>query len=81
MGRGVRVGLMVAAAVVGCGGGPPGIDEAAVAANNRGVALMGRFDYPAALEVFEALAAEHPANAELLVNQAIATLNRQQEGD
>ncbi len=49
--------------------------------SNRGVALMGRFDYDGARTVFAALEENHPDNPDLLVNLAIATLNRQAEGD
>jgi len=62
-------------------GGNSGLDAAGVAANNRGVALMGRFDYESALREFEALSQQYPENSDILVNLAIATLNRQKEGD
>jgi tetratricopeptide (TPR) repeat protein len=52
-----------------------------VAANNRGVGLMGQFDFAQARTVFAALTAAHPDRADLQVNLAVATLNRQQEGD
>jgi lipoprotein NlpI len=58
-----------------------GIDERAIVDNNRGVALMGRFDYEGAREVFAELAERHPNDPDVLVNLAIATLNRQQSGD
>ena len=65
-----------------CGGcSYHGNEEGLVADNNRGVALMGRFDYEAAREVFAQLAESHPENADVLANLAIATLNRQQSGD
>ena len=57
------------------------LDAAAVAENNRGVGLMGRFEYAAARDVFAALVEAHPDQTDLRVNLAIATLNRQQEGD
>ena len=57
------------------------LDAAAVAANNRGAALMGQFDYEAARQVFEKLARKYPRNWDIQVNLAIATLNRQKEGD
>ena len=59
----------------------PGIDEKDLAAANRGVALMGRFDFDAAREVFAVLAEAYPDNADLQVNLGIATMNRQLEGD
>lgn len=49
--------------------------------NNRGVALMGYFDYPGARDVFEQLVEQRPGWSDAEVNLAIATLNRQQEGD
>lgn len=52
-----------------------------IALNNRGVALMGYFDYSGAHEVFQKLVEQRPDWAEAKVNLAIATLNRQQEGD
>jgi tetratricopeptide (TPR) repeat protein len=42
---------------------------------------MGRFDYEAARHIFEALHREYPDDPDLAVNLAIATLNRNQEGD
>jgi tetratricopeptide (TPR) repeat protein len=53
----------------------------AIAANNRGVGLMGRFDYEPARAVFADLVERYPDWNEVRVNLAIATLNRQQEGD
>ncbi len=56
-------------------------DAAAIAANNRAVALMGRFDYWKAEQAFAALAEQYPDWLDLRVNRAIAILNRQQDGD
>jgi tetratricopeptide (TPR) repeat protein len=52
-----------------------------VGRNNRGVGLMGQFNFDAARDVFASLADAHPDRRELQVNLAIATLNRQQDGD
>jgi tetratricopeptide (TPR) repeat protein len=52
-----------------------------VAANNRGVGLMGQFDFTQARTIFADLSAAHPDRADLQLNLAVATLNRQQEGD
>jgi Tfp pilus assembly protein PilF len=52
-----------------------------VGLNNRGVGLMGQFNFDAAREIFARLAAAHPDRLDLQVNLAIATLNRQREGD
>src|SRR5829696_6524432 len=49
--------------------------------NNRGVGRMGQFDYDKAVAEFSALSAKRPEWAEARVNLAIATLNRQREGD
>ena len=49
--------------------------------NNRGVALMGVFDYHAAHDTFTELVRANPASTDARVNLAIATLNRQEEGD
>jgi tetratricopeptide (TPR) repeat protein len=57
------------------------IDEAAVAVNNRGVGLMGRYDYEAALQLFEQLDGQHPGIPEFRFNLAVALMNRQLEGD
>ncbi len=48
---------------------------------NQGVGLMGSFDYPGALEVFEPLATENPSWDQAVINYAIALKNRQAEGD
>ena len=52
-----------------------------VAANNRGVALMGRFEYEAAREAFADLIERRPEWVGARINLAIATLNRQEAGD
>nr|VFJ99477.1 MAG: Tetratricopeptide repeat-containing protein [Candidatus Kentron sp. LFY] len=57
------------------------LDPQAIRANNRGVGLMGRFEYGAAVEAFAALVAEHPDWLAAKLNLAIATLNRQRQGD
>jgi tetratricopeptide (TPR) repeat protein len=71
--------------VAGCArpdqGRVPALDAKAIAANNRGVGLMGRFDYEAARRVFQELAGRHPDWLDVQVNLAVATLNRQEEGD
>ncbi len=52
-----------------------------IAMNNRGVAQMGHFNYAAAHETFAALIEKYPGWTDARVNLAIATLNRQLEGD
>ena len=56
-------------------------DAAAITVNNRGVGLMGRFDYEAAREVFAALSKDFPGEPVFRTNLGIALMNRQQEGD
>ena len=57
------------------------ITDDLVRLNNRGVGLMGQFDYDGAREIFARLATAHPDRLDIHVNLAIATLNRQREGD
>ena len=61
--------------------GTDAVDPQLIAANDRGVALMGRYQYADAEEIFADVAAHAPAWLDARVNLAIATLNRQQEGD
>ena len=56
-------------------------DPQLIAENNRGVGLMGQFNFAEAHEVFAQLAEKHPNWLDVRVNLAIATLNRQEEGD
>lgn len=74
---------LIVSMMVGCGQGlkVSEYDSAVVEANNRGVALMGRFDFESARVVFQKLADDHPGDADIRVNLAIAVLNRQQDGD
>ena len=56
-------------------------DEQDISDNNRGVALMGSFDYSLAQETFGKLVDRRPEWLDARINLAISTLNRQQEGD
>jgi len=56
-------------------------DADAISANNRGVGLMGRYEYDNAREVFAELVEAYPDWLQARINLAIATLNRQREGD
>jgi tetratricopeptide (TPR) repeat protein len=68
--------------IIGCSSKrDKGFDAVAVAVNNRGAALMGQFSYEAARQVFEELAQKYPRDWEVQTNLAIATFNRQKEGD
>jgi tetratricopeptide (TPR) repeat protein len=72
--------LLLALAATGCRERAQSIADL-VAATNRGVGLMGQFDFAQARTIFADLAAAHPDRADLQLNLAVATLNRQQEGD
>lgn len=74
--------VAVPTVILSCACSAPGkVDDTLVVESNRGVALMGRFDYDGARTVFADLAELFPDHPDLLVNLAIATLNRQAEGD
>ena len=67
-------------ALAGCGGADgPGAET--VAGNDRGVGLMGQHDFAGAEEVFADVVRAAPDWLDVRVNLAIATLNRQREGD
>ncbi len=76
--------LLLPLFLAGCGRGGP--DPAARAndknnQNNMGAGLMGMFRYQEAHDIFAALVQDHPDWHEVKVNLAIATLNRQRDGD
>lgn len=73
--------LVSALSSAGCSRAAPAPGEQEIIQNNRGVGLMGQYENEAARAVFAALADEHPDWLEVRVNLAIATLNRQREGD
>ncbi len=73
--------LCVLLALAGCERSGEAFNAEDVAANNRGVALMGYFDYSAARDTFDALVQRRPGWHDARLNLAVATLNRQQEGD
>ena len=56
-------------------------DADRVALENLGVGQMGRFEFDAAAQTFAKILEQHPDDADARVNLAIATLNRQKEGD
>src|ERR1700752_1984763 len=60
---------------------PPDVSNDLVEQNNLAVGLMGRYQFDEAREIFTTLAARYPTRLELQNNLAIATLNRQREGD
>jgi tetratricopeptide (TPR) repeat protein len=59
--------------------GPP--DAEAIEANNRAVGLMGKFEYEQATVLFAEIVSQRPDWHDARVNLAIATLNRQLDGD
>jgi len=72
--------------LVGCGRtgtdtSPAEPDARAIALNNRGMGLMGRYDYAAALQVFEQLVQQYPRQDTFRFNRAVALMNRQLDGD
>ena len=79
-----RVGVLLILAlatcllIFGCSESPTSVQQAR---NDLGVAQMGRYEYEAARDTFAALVDEQPEWTNARVNLAIATLNRQQEGD
>ena len=65
-----------------CGEQPAdGVSDRDLATHNQAVGLMGQFNYEEALARFSDLAQRYPDNPDLRVDLAIATLNRQLEGD
>ena len=74
---------LVCAAAIACSGCTPRAEPSAedISLNDRGVALMGRYEYATAEEAFSEAVDRAPHWLDAQVNWAIATLNRQQEGD
>ena len=58
---------------------PP--DAEVIVTNNRAVGLMGQFEFTQAQALFAEIATQYPGWNDIKVNLAIATLNRQQDGD
>lgn len=56
-------------------------DPKLITANNRGVGFMGKYEYENARAVFQSLLDKNRNWLDVKVNLAIATLNRQREGD
>ena len=73
--------LLATTLLPACSGGPADPTAAQIAANNRGVGLMGYFDYEGARTVFAELVDRQPRWQAVKINLAIATLNRQEPGD
>ena len=76
------IALFAGASILsGCAPPDVGLPPEAIEHNNRGVGLMGQYRNEEARQVFAGLAADHPDWLDVRVNEAIATLNRQREGD
>jgi tetratricopeptide (TPR) repeat protein len=77
--------VVALACAAGCSSPRSGVARKAadgvVTLNNRGVGLMGQFDFDKALDTFARASAARPDQLDLRVNLAIATLNRQRDGD
>ena len=76
--------MMAVIVLNGCGNAQdeqytPTLD--AITTHDRGVALMGQFDYAAAFDVFDDLVSRYPEWERARVSWIIAMLNRQQPGD
>jgi hypothetical protein len=67
--------------LTGCADRTPPMSDEEIARNNEGVALMGQYLNEEARQRFADLAGARPDWYEVRVNEAIATLNRQTEGD
>ncbi len=69
------------AGLVACSQPEAPLTDSEIELNNRGVGLMGQYRNEEARVIFAQLAEERPDWLEARVNEAIATLNRQEEGD
>ena len=81
--RARRCGAWLCAIVLALAGCSPGSGPSPgdITLNDRGVALMGHYDYETAEETFAEVVDNSPQWLDAHVNWAIATLNRQHEGD
>ena len=81
--RNIHSAALIFAAAIACSGCAPKAQPTPedISLNDRGVALMGRYEYATAEETFSTVVDRAPHWLDARVNWAIATLNRQQEGD
>ena len=79
--RSALLGIGLLAGLSSCTVDQDEIAPDARADNDRGVALMGQYEYAAAEQVFADVVAREPGWLDARVNHAIATLNRQEDGD
>ena len=76
--------VLVVVALTGCGERAPlyqSNDPEIARRNDKGVMLMGRYDYDGAFKAFASLLEDHPQLLDVRTNLAIAQLNRQRDGD
>ncbi len=76
--------VLVTVFFTGCGDPAPlyhSNDPEIARRNDKGVMLMGRYDYDGAFDAFASLLEDHPRLLDVRTNLAIAQLNRQREGD
>lgn len=73
--------VLLAVLLGGCKPAPAPLSAEEIRQNNLGVGLMGQYRNEDARQVFAELVAGRPGWLDARVNLAIATLNRQQEGD
>ena len=79
--RGVSTARSTGAAVLAVGLAVASCKPDVGAGNDRAVGLMGQYDYAAAVAEFQAVVDAVPDWLDARINLAIATLNRQNEGD
>ncbi len=81
--RALRSCASVCAATLAIGGCAPNTEPSPedIGLNDLGVALMGQYEYATAEQTFAQVVDRAPGWLDARVNWAIATLNRQQEGD
>lgn len=73
--------LVLALTQAGCTRGSAELSAEEIRRHNEAVGLMGQYRNEEARRIFAELAAAHPELPTLASNEAIALLNRQQEGD
>ncbi|MEM7432834.1 MAG: FG-GAP-like repeat-containing protein, partial [Pseudomonadota bacterium] len=77
----ILAGLCALILLTACSKPADEISDEDIALNNRGVALMGYFDYPGAHATFSELVERKPNWHDARTNLAIAFMNRQETGD
>lgn len=81
MNRRICILAVAALLLAACSSGPEPLSAEDIARNNQAVGLMGQYRNEEARAIFAELAARYPDWPQLRSNEAIATLNRQTEGD